>query len=211
MLSVHTTADKPLALLANYSLHYVGDVPGGLLVKPDFEKAKALLKEAGYDGTPIVLMQSTTLPVLTNMAPVTKALLEQGGFKVDMQAMDWQTVLSRRARKEPLDKGGWSGFMTAWVSADLLDPIVSSFVAGSCDKAAIGWPCDEKLEKLRDEFARTTDPARRKELAEAVQVRVSEYPTHAHLGQYNIPVARRKNVTGNLEAPAPVFWNVKKQ
>ena len=136
---------------------------------------------------------------------------EQGGFKVDMQAMDWQTVLSRRARKEPLDKGGWSGFMTAWVSADLLDPIVSSFVAGSCDKAAIGWPCDEKLEKLRDEFARTTDPARRKELAEAVQVRVSEYPTHAHLGQYNIPVARRKNVTGNLEAPAPVFWNVKKQ
>ena len=59
--------------------------------------------------------------------------------------------------------------------------------------------------------SRTTDPARRKELAEAVQVRVSEYPTHAHLGQYNIPVARRKNVTGNLEAPAPVFWNVKKQ
>ena len=35
------------------------DAPNGLLVKPDFEKAKALLKEAGYDGTPIVLMQST--------------------------------------------------------------------------------------------------------------------------------------------------------
>jgi hypothetical protein len=31
VLSAHTTADKPLALLANYSLHYVGDVPGGLL------------------------------------------------------------------------------------------------------------------------------------------------------------------------------------
>ena len=176
----------------------------------DFAKSKQILKEENYDGTPVVLLYATDTNT-GRTTPVIKSLLEQGGFKVDMQAMDWQTVLSRRARKEPLDKGGWSGFMTAWVSADLLDPIVSSFVAGSCDKAAIGWPCDEKLEKLRDEFARTTDSARRKELAEAVQVRVSEYPTHAHLGQYNIPVARRKNVTGNLEAPAPVFWNVKKQ
>ena len=176
----------------------------------DFAKSKQILKEENYDGTPVVLLYATDTNT-GRTTPVIKSLLEQGGFKVDMQAMDWQTVLSRRARKEPLDKGGWSGFMTAWVSADLLDPIVSSFVAGSCDKAAIGWPCDEKLEKLRDEFSKTTDPAKRKELAEAVQMRVSEYPTHAHLGQYNIPVAKRKNVTGNLEAPAPVFWNVKKQ
>ena len=81
------------------------DAPNGLLVKPNFEKSKALLKEAGYDGTPIVLMQSTTLPVLTNMAPVTKALLEQGGFKVDMQSMDWQTLVTRRTKKDPAEPG----------------------------------------------------------------------------------------------------------
>jgi peptide/nickel transport system substrate-binding protein len=62
----------------------------------------------------------------------------------------------------------------------------------------------------RDAFAKTTDDARRKEIATAIQLRVSEYPTHAHLGQYNIPMARRKNVTGNLESPVPVFWNIKK-
>ena len=101
--------------------------------------------------------------------------------------------------------------MTAWVSADLLDPIMSAFVGAACDKAAVGWPCDTKLEELRDAFAKTTDDARRKEIATAIQVRVSEYPTHAHLGQYNIPMARRKNVTGNLESPVPVFWNIKKQ
>ena len=39
------------------------------------------------DGTPIVLLQSTTLPVLTNMAPVTKALLEQG-VKVTLNSDD---------------------------------------------------------------------------------------------------------------------------
>ena len=176
----------------------------------DFAKSRQILKEENYDGTPIVLLYATDTNT-GRTTPVIKSLLEQGGFKVDMQAMDWQTVLSRRARKEPLDKGGWSGFMTAWVSADLLDPIMSAFVGAACDKAAVGWPCDTKLEELRDAFAKTTDDARRKEIATAIQVRVSEYPTHAHLGQYNIPMARRKNVTGNLESPVPVFWNIKKQ
>ena len=134
------------------------DAPGGLLVKPDFEKSKALLKEAGYDGTPVVLMQSTTLPVLTNMAPVTKALLEQGGFKVDMQSMDWQTLVARRAKKDPPDKGGWNVLITSTSGADSLDPLTYSFIGATCDKAWFGWPCDEQIQKLRDDFAKETDP-----------------------------------------------------
>ena len=107
------------------------DAPNGLLVKPDFEKAKALLKEAGYDGTPIVLMQSTTLPVLTNTAPVTKSLLEQAGFKVDMQSMDWQTLVTRRTKKDPADKGGWNILHTFSVAADILNPISTSYMVAA--------------------------------------------------------------------------------
>ncbi|MCA0248495.1 MAG: ABC transporter substrate-binding protein [Proteobacteria bacterium] len=176
----------------------------------NFAKSKEILKQEGYDGTPVVLLYATDTNT-GRLTPVAKSLLERGGFVVDMQAMDWQTVLSRRSRKEPLNAGGWSGFMTSWVSADLLDPIVSAFVGAACDKAAIGWPCDAKIEELRDAFAKTTDPAKRKEYAEAVQVRESEYPTFAHLGQFNIPVAKRTTVTGNLTSPAPVFWNVRKK
>jgi len=176
----------------------------------NFAKSKEILKQEGYDGMPVVLLYATDTNT-GRLTPVAKSLLERGGFVVDMQAMDWQTVLSRRSRKEPLNAGGWSGFMTSWVSADLLDPIVSAFVGAACDKAAIGWPCDAKLEELRDAFAKTTDPAKRKEYAEAVQVRESEYPTFAHLGQFNIPTAKRTTVTGNLTSPAPVFWNVRKK
>ncbi len=64
-------------------------------------KAKQLLTEAGYDGTPIVLMQSTDLQVLTNLAPVAKAQMERAGFKVDMVSMDWQTLVARRVKKDP--------------------------------------------------------------------------------------------------------------
>ena len=75
------------------------------LLDSNFEKSKALLKEAGYDGTPIVLMHSTDLAVLNNLAPVAKSLMEKGGFKVDMQSMDWQTLVARRAKKDPPRRG----------------------------------------------------------------------------------------------------------
>src|SRR4051812_46261011 len=97
------------------------------LLESNFQKSKDLLKEAGYDGTPVVLMHSTDLQVLTNLAPVAKALMEKGGFKVDMQSMDWQTLVARRAKKDPPNAGGWNAFMTSWVSADILNPVMAGF------------------------------------------------------------------------------------
>lgn len=181
------------------------------LLESNFEKSKALLREAGYDGTPIVLMHSTDLVVLANLAPVAKNLLEKGGFKVDMQSMDWQTLVARRAKKDPPDKGGWHAFLTSWTAADILTPVMAGFFNAGCDKAMFGWPCDKEIESLRDQFARETNPAKLKAIAEALQVRVTQYPTHIHLGQWYVPIAVRKNVTGMIEAPVTVFWNVEKK
>ena len=153
-------------------------------------------------------MQSTDIDVLTNLAPVAKNLLEKGGFKVDMQSMDFQTLVGRRVKKDPPSAGGWNVALTSWVSADVTNPIIAGFLNSSCEKAAWGWPCDEQMEKLRDDFARETDPAKQKAIAEAVQVRVSEVVTHLYLGQWYQPSAHRKNVSGIISGPVPVFWNV---
>jgi peptide/nickel transport system substrate-binding protein len=177
----------------------------------NMRRARELLQEAKYDGTPIVLMHSTDLAVLTNLAPVAKSLMERAGFKVDMQSMDWQSVVARRAKKEVPTQGGWHAFLTSWVAADVMNPIGTAFLNSSCDKALFGWPCDERMEKLRDEFARATDTAKQKEAAAQIQRRLVEYPTHIHLGQWYQPAAMRRNVDGMLSAPAPVFWNVEKK
>ncbi|HML13120.1 MAG TPA: ABC transporter substrate-binding protein [Xanthobacteraceae bacterium] len=181
------------------------------LLESNFTKAKALLREAGYDGTPIVLLHSTDLQVLTNLAPVAKQLMEKAGFTVDMQSMDWQTVVARRVKKDPANAGGWHAMLTSWVSADILNPVMTSFVNAGCDKANFGWPCDAQMERLRDAFARAPDLAAQKEVADAVQAREREVVTHIWLGQWYQPIAARKNVTGILIAPAPVFWNVEKK
>lgn len=185
------------------------DAGTDIVMKSDFALAKKLLKEGGYDGTPVVIMQSTDVAVLNNLAPVAAAALKRAGFKVDLQAIDWQTLVSRRAKKEPPSKGGWNLFLTNWVAADILNPIMAAGFNAGCDKAWFGWPCDEKMEKLRDAFARATDLEKQKKLAEQIQVRAMEVVTHAHVGQWYSPTAWRKDrIEGILNGPAPYFWNI---
>jgi len=176
----------------------------------NIDKAKALLKEAGYDGTPVVLMGTSDLYVLNNLAPVGKALMERAGMKVDMQRMDWSTLVARRAKKDP-PPIGWSALFTAASSVDLANPLLNGMVNASCDGAWFGWPCDQKIVELRDKFGREPDLERQKEIAEQIQLRVVEYPTHVILGQYYLPIARRKSVTGNIQSSIPVFWNIEKK
>ncbi len=178
------------------------------MLESNFKKARELLAEAKYDGTPVVLMQSTDNQSLTNLAPVAKSLMERAGFKVDMQSMDWQTVVARRVKKDPPEAGGWHAFLTSWVAGDLLNPVMAGFVNTACDKAMFGCPCDEQIEKLRDDFAKEVDPAKQKAIVEALQKRVAEYPTHVHLGQFYNHGAIRNNVKGIVQAPAPVLWNI---
>jgi peptide/nickel transport system substrate-binding protein len=181
------------------------------LLSGNAKKSQELLKEAGYDGTPIVLMASTDLPILTNLSPVAKQQLERGGFKVDMQSMDWQTLVARRAKKDAPSAGGWNMFNTAWVNADILNPAMIGFMNASCDKALPGWPCDEQIEKIREAFFKAPDLAAQKDVAMQAQKRAIEYTTHIPLGNYYAPIAVRKNINNVVQSPAPVFWNITKK
>ncbi|MEI7872218.1 MAG: ABC transporter substrate-binding protein [Alphaproteobacteria bacterium] len=176
-----------------------------------FEESKKLLKELSHDGTPIVVLQSTDLAVLTNLAPVAKTLLERGGFKVDMQSMDWQTLVSRRTKKDPVAQGGWNIAMTAASAVLLIDPVNNHYAEASGDRAQFGWPLDEEIERLRAAFIRESDPKKQLAIAEQVQRRIISEGVTIPLGQFLQPMARRKNVTGNIPSPVPVFWNVEKK
>lgn len=177
----------------------------------DSSRARQLLKEAGYDGAPVVLLQPTDIPVMANLGPVAKEQLEAAGFKVDLQTMDWQTLVARRARKEATDKGGWSAAFTYSDAASILNPVMASLFNAACAKAAYGWPCDAEIERLRDAFARESDSGKQRQIAMELQRRWVESPTHVNLGQFYQPSAVRANVDGLLAAPATALWNVTKK
>ena len=181
------------------------------LLESRFEESRKLLKELGYDGTPIVVLQTSDNPHLTNLAPVTKTLLERGGFKVDVQSMDWQTLVARRAKKDPVAQGGWNIAQTAAAAVLLLDPVNNHYAEASGDRSQFGWPIDEEIEKLRMQFIREGDPKKQLEIAEKVQTRILSEGVTVPLGQFQQPMARRNSVSGNVVSPVTVFWNVEKK
>ena len=176
----------------------------------DPKKAAAMLKDAGYDGTPVVLMRPTDLAAIAKLPLVAKQQLEAAGFKVDMPQMDWATLVARRAKKDAPNAGGWNAFMTAWTAGDILNPITMAMMNATGEKGWFGWQDDKQIEDLKVKFIAAANDAEKKKIAEQIQLRAMETATHVHLGQYNNPAAIRKNVTGLLGAGAQVYWNVTK-
>jgi len=181
------------------------------LLGGDIKHARALLNEARYDGTPVVIMQPTDLATIARLPVVAAQQLRQAGFKVEVVSMDWQTLVSRRQRKGPPAEGGWSVFITTFNGLDLANPVVNPAMNASCGDAWPGWPCDAKLEMLRGEFLKAKDETEKKRLAATAQVRALEIGTHAPLGEYFQPVAARDDITGYLNAPVYLYWNLDKK
>jgi len=182
-----------------------------LQMKSNMKKAQDLLKASGYDGTPIVVMKPTDLASIQKLPDVAAQLLRQAGFKVDLQAMDWQTLVGRRAKKDPIDKGGWHMFLTAWQAFDVWSPIANPTTDTRGEKSTwFGWATDDKLVELRNQFMRATDDATKKKLADQMHARMFEVGTHVALGEYSQPVAARKNITGWFVHNGNIYWNLKK-
>ncbi len=190
---------------------YASSAGSDIQSKSNMKKAQELLKASGYDGTPIVIMKPTDLVTITKLPDVATQLLRQAGFKVDLQAMDWQTLVGRRAKKDPPDKGGWHMFLTAWQAHDIWNPIPNAALDTRGEASGwFGWGKDDRIVELRNQFMRETDEAKKKKLAEAIQARAFEVATHVPLGEYRSPMAARKNIAGFFVSNGNLYWNLKK-
>ncbi len=179
--------------------------------KSNMKKAQELLKASGYDGTAIVVMKPTDLASIQKLPDVAAQLLRQAGFTVDLQALDWQTLVGRRSKKDAPEKGGWHMFLTAWQAHDIWNPIANAALDTRGEQSGwFGWGKDDKIIELRNQFMRETDEAKKKKLADAIQARAFEVGTHVPLGEFVQPVAARKNISGFFVTNGNLYWNLKK-
>ncbi|WP_299872457.1 ABC transporter substrate-binding protein [uncultured Sulfitobacter sp.] len=183
------------------------DVGSDVMSTGDIDKAKEALAASGYDGTPVVIMQPTDIPILSAFSLITAEKLRDTGFEVEVQAMDWSTLTSRRALRDPVADGGWNMFHTWWIGADVIDPMAIAF-SGNPEAGWFGWAEDAELETARTAFAVAGSADEKAEIGAKVQERLWAIGASGHLGQFFTPVAYRNNVKGLIKSPVQFFWNI---
>jgi peptide/nickel transport system substrate-binding protein len=180
----------------------------------NIETAKRLLKEAGYNGEPVVMMNPKDQAMISAMTTMTGQLLQKAGINVDMQNVDWGTLVGRRALKDDpkTSRAGWHFFQTTGVAPLAADPLTANTAATPCDgRNWFGWPCDETLEAMRQKFISLTSDAERKKQADIFQERFFEVVPYVPVGMFFQKAAWRSNVEGVLDNLLAVFWNVTKK
>ncbi|WP_380052464.1 ABC transporter substrate-binding protein [Falsihalocynthiibacter sp. SS001] len=174
------------------------DAGAELFNQNDQAKAAEMLKEAGYDGTPLRILTSRQYEFHFKMAEVAKMALEAAGFTVQMDVVDWATLGQRRN-----DPALWDIYITH--SPFLPEPALTSLY----DKTSrLGWSNPEKDQILVD-FTTETDAEKRKELFAQLQEQVFEDVGFIKIGAFNALSGTASGLTGVTSTPWPFFWNVK--
>jgi peptide/nickel transport system substrate-binding protein len=92
----------------------------------------------------------------------------------------------------------------------MLDPTLNQPLRCNGANAWFGWPSDDQIEALRDEWIKAKDSEERQDLAAKIQARAFEVVPYIPTGQYTPKTAYRKNLTGVIQAPVILLWNVEK-
>lgn len=175
------------------------------------ERARALLREAGYNGERVVFLNATDSPVNNAVTLTMAENMRRAGLNMDVVAMDWATLSQRRNRREPLDQGGWNLFVTVANVLDAQNPLVNVYLGSPCQGGVAGWPCDEELESLRRAWWEEVDPAKRRQILDQVQARATTSLPYINGGQFRRLAAVRTNIEGLRQTIIPVFWGVSKR
>ncbi|TIQ28639.1 MAG: ABC transporter substrate-binding protein [Mesorhizobium sp.] len=177
----------------------------------DPDKAKQLFNKAGYTGEKVVILQPTDWAAASNASQVVAAALRKIGVNAELAPSDWSGLVARRAKKEPVEDGGWSLFISneaEWIRGNVLSAVT---ITMSGEKGWFGWPQNEDYEVLRVKWADVESLEERKALARKMQRIWWDYVPEVLLGQSLVPIARRKTLTGLIGMPELIpMWNVQK-
>jgi len=188
---------------------YTEDGGGQLKGPRDYDAARKLLADAGYNGEKVVLMVATDIAITKAEGDVTADVLGKIGMNVDYQALDWGTVGARRSKKDPPGKGGWNIFHTWHAGADCINPAPYTALDAGGAKAWFGWPSSQAVEEGIVAWYDAADLAAEKQAVATINRAAFDDVVYIPTGFFRQYQAWRANLAGVVKAPFPVFWGVR--
>ena len=169
-----------------------------------------MLADAGYNGEKIVMLVATDVQMVKAQSDVAADMLKSLGVNVDYQALDWGTMGARRASKAAPDKGGWHIIHTWLGGIDCINPAPYKILDASGPGAWFGWPQSDAAQAAIADWYLAGDPAAERQALDRVNQVSMDYVTFVPTGFFRSFTASRRNISGIVQAPVPLFWGVGK-
>lgn len=96
-------------------------------------------------------------PTINPLGLITADLLKQLGLNVEVQTMDWGTVVQRRQSRDPVEQRGWSIFHTTWPGSSVTNPAENLYIRGAGAKGWFGWHDSPEMERLTADWLAASD------------------------------------------------------
>lgn len=164
------------------------------------EKARRLLRQAGYTGKPVRWITTQAYEWMYRIAAGARSQLEAAGFALDIQVVDWATLVQRRANPALYDM-----FSTGVVNA--AEPTDDVYFSANWPSPAGGW-VDEHKEALLKQLVQAVDYRQRYELWEEFQKYWWQEVPAINFGHYSTMRVATSRVRGYANLRMPFFWNV---
>src|SRR6266446_9374213 len=175
----------------------------------DIDSIKKNLASAGYRGERVVVLAASTIPNIFAEAQVATDVLQRIGMNIDLQIMEWGSVVARRASRERIDKGGWNIFYSQLSGMGNISPGPNIAIRASGADAWFGWPSDPKMEALRHAWFDAPDLETQQKICREMQEEFWQNPSYVPLGMYDQPTGFRSSLQ-NVRDGWPQFYGLRR-
>lgn len=163
----------------------------------DTEKAKQLLKEAGYNGDTISILTTRDYDYMYNTAVVLKEQLQAVGINSKLNVVDWATLTQKRA-----DPNAYDIFTTTLSVVGIPTQILP------LDATWPGWADDKKIKEYMNGIRTAKTQEEGKKYFEQLQeYNWKEYVSYVKLGDLYLLSAYNKKVNGFKDFNGTILWN----
>ncbi|MBC7092534.1 ABC transporter substrate-binding protein [Candidatus Bipolaricaulota bacterium] len=170
----------------------------------NLERARQLLKEAGYNGEDVVLLSNRDYYWMYRCTLAAAACLERAGIRVKIEFSDWPSQIGKA-----LTLKGWNINQTGWSPNE--DPVRTkgSLLCGA--PYAYGY-CNPKMDQLLDQISRPASFEERKEIWEQIQLLYYDDVPVIFFGYiFGLDATRAEVQDYRPWYVVPRFWNVWKR
>ena len=183
------------------SRYYLGDAMKPFYDQNNPAKAKALLKEAGYNGEEVILQTASNYPQFRGAILMLSEQMKAAGVNVKVDVVDWTTNASNMQR----GTGKWNISTTGFCSNPLLGPQQWRVMFYTFPQVKT----DTVLDPAYEQFHAALEPAQRKSAWQAIEQRVLDQAFMIKIADVaNLRAFNKSKVEGLEGYYLPRFWNV---